>query len=486
MYILEMANNHMGDVEHGKLIIDNFAYLVNKYEINAAIKLQFRQLDSFIHKDFVSSNVKHVKRFKDTELSKDQFKELFNYIRKYNLKTCCTAFDNASVPWLEELDVSIIKVGSCSIDDWPLLEEISDINKKIIISTAGADFRTLHRVYDLFKNKHRDFAFMHCVADYPAPHDKANLKRIKVLQNEFPDIEIGYSTHERAIGNTAVHAMIMGCNIIEKHIGLPTDEYILNDYSLSPEEFRDFLEEVECFNESYLGKSETEKESLRSLKRGVYFKRNITAGAVISKEDIYFAMPVQDLEVDYHFDASNEENIIGKTLLSDAYKDSVVTKSMIKDKNSGALELIISEIRRLLTKANIPHENQEIELSCHYGLHNFYKTGCGIITKINREYCKKLIVCLPDQRHPSHRHIQKEECFELLYGDCTVKMDHEEIELIKGVPLLVPVGTNHSFRSNKGCVLEEISTKHVRGDSIYSDPNINKLPLDKRKIITRL
>jgi N-acetylneuraminate synthase len=486
MYILEMANNHMGDVEHGKLIIDNFAYLVNKYEVNAAIKLQFRQLDSFIHKDFVSSNVKHVKRFKDTELSKDQFKELFVYIRKYNLKTCCTAFDNASIPWLEELDVSIIKVGSCSVDDWPLLEELSDINKKIIISTAGADFRTLHRVYDLFKNKNRDFAFMHCVADYPTPHDKANLKRIKVLQNEFPDIEIGYSTHERATGNTAVHAVIMGCNIIEKHIGLPTDEYHLNDYSLSPEEFRDFLEEVECFNDSYLGKSETEKESLRSLKRGVYFKRDIIAGAVISEKDIYFAMPVQDLEIDYHFDASDAENIIGKVLTSDVYKDSVVTRSSIKDKNNGALEFIVSEIRSILAEANIAYDNQEIELSCHYGLHNFYKTGCGIITKINREYCKKLIVCLPDQRHPSHRHIQKEECFELLHGDCTVKMDHEEIELTKGVPLLVPVGTNHSFRSNKGCVLEEISTRHVRGDSIYSDPSINKLPLDKRKIITRL
>jgi len=65
-------------------------------------------------------------------------------------------------------------------------------------------------------------------------------------------------------------------------------------------------------------------------------------------------------------------------------------------------------------------------------------------------------------------------------------MDYEDIELVEGAPLLVPVGVNHSFKSRKGCVLEEISTRHVRGDSIYSDPNINKLPLDKRKIITRL
>lgn len=486
MYILEMANNHMGDLQHGKLIVDNFAYLVKKYEVNAAIKLQFRQLDSFIHKDFVNSDLKQVKRFKETKLSKEEFKELLNYIRKHNLKTCCTAFDNASIPWLEELDVSIIKVASCSIDDWPLLEEISNINKKIIISTAGADFRTLHRVYDLFKNKNRDFAFMHCVADYPTPHNRADLKRIRVLKNEFPDIEIGYSTHESPDCNTAVHATIMGCNIIEKHIGLPTDEYFLNAYSLSPEEFRDFLEQVECFHESFLGKSETQHEALRSLKRGVYFSSSMNSGDTIGEEDIYYAMPVQDLEVDYHFDASDTENIIGKILLTDVKKDSTVTKSIVKDKNNGALDFIKSEIRRLLTEANIVYENQELELSCHYGLNNFYKTGCGIITKINREYCKKLIICLPDQSHPSHRHIQKEECFELIHGDCTVTMDYEDIELVKGAPLLVPVGASHAFKSRKGCVLEEVSTRHTRGDSIYSDPNINKLPLDKRKIITRL
>jgi len=486
MYILEMANNHMGDIEHGKLIVDSFAHLVDKYGVNAAIKLQFRQLDSFIHKDFVNSDLKQVKRFKETRLSKDEFKELLDHIRKHNLKTCCTAFDNSSIPWLEQLDVSIIKVASCSIDDWPLLEEISDINKKIIISTAGADLRTLHKVYDLFKTKNRDFAFMHCVADYPTPHNKANLKRIRTLSSEFPDIEIGYSTHESPDCNTAVHAVIMGCNIIEKHIGVPTDNYTLNGYSLSPEQFRDFLEETQYFHEALLGKSETQHKALRSLKRGVYFSSNMNCGDTITKEDIYYAMPVQELEVDYHFDASDTQNIIGKTLLKDVKQDSTVTKSIIKNKTNAALELIKSEIRCLLTEANIVYEDQDLEISCHYGLKNFRETGCGIITKINRDYCKKLIICLPKQSHPSHRHIQKEECFELIYGDCTVKLEYDEIELVKGVPLLVPVGTNHSFSSDKGCILEEISTRHIKGDSVYSDANINKLPLDKRKIITKL
>ena len=120
-YIFEMANNHMGSVEHGKRIIDEFANIAKQYGLNAAVKLQFRQLDTFVHKDFLDSDLKYVKRFKETKLTQDQFKELVDYTSERGLKTCSTAFDNESIPWFKELDISVVKVASCSVDDWPLL-----------------------------------------------------------------------------------------------------------------------------------------------------------------------------------------------------------------------------------------------------------------------------------------------------------------------------------------------------------------------------
>ena len=138
-FIFEMANNHMGDVSHGKRIIDEFSKLAKKYNINAGVKLQFRQLDTFIHKDFKNSDLKYVKRFNETVLTKNQFKELIDYTKKSGLKSVVTPFDNESIDILVELDVDVIKIASCSIDDWPLLNEVSNVNKKIIISTAGID-----------------------------------------------------------------------------------------------------------------------------------------------------------------------------------------------------------------------------------------------------------------------------------------------------------------------------------------------------------
>jgi N-acetylneuraminate synthase len=41
-------------------------------------------------------------------------------------------------------------------------------------------------------------------------------------------------------------------------------------------------------------------------------------------------------------------------------------------------------------------------------------------------------------------------------------------------------GTMHGFRSRTGMVMEEISTTHVKGDSVYADQQIGSEPLDRK------
>ena len=153
-YIFEMANNHMGSVDHAKKIIDDFADLAKRKKINAGIKLQFRNLDTFIHPNFKDRNdLKYIKRFNETRLSKEQFGEIINYIHKKNLLSVSTPFDNESIPLFDELGVEVLKIASCSVDDWPLLNDVAKINRKIIISTGGATIKHLKNVYNLFKSK---------------------------------------------------------------------------------------------------------------------------------------------------------------------------------------------------------------------------------------------------------------------------------------------------------------------------------------------
>jgi sialic acid synthase SpsE/mannose-6-phosphate isomerase-like protein (cupin superfamily) len=483
-YIFEMANNHMGSVEHAKKIIDAFSDLAKRRKINAAIKLQFRNLDTFIHKDYQASDLKFVKRFNETRLTHNQFKEIVEYIHAAGMVSMATPFDNESLHMFDDLGVQMLKIASCSVDDWPLLNEASTINRKIVISTGGATIKTLKRVYNIFKKAGRDFSYMHCIAEYPTPIDKSFLNRITKLKEEFPDIEIGFSTHESPKQKSMVpYAIALGCALVEKHVGVPTDTIKLNEYSCTVEDFEKVLDEVELLESAMKGEFTT-SQALQELKRGIYSKRPIKKGDIVTANDFYYAMPV----LDGCMDVSMIDTILNTTAMIDINNDIPIKHEYFHDINKTLTIIdIISKANEMLSASNITvTAKDDVELSCHYGLDNFYETGALIISKINRAYCKKIILMLPNQSHPTHRHIQKEECFELLSGDCTLVLNGRSIELKKGDTILINRNVSHSFFSKNGCVIEEISTTHIKGDSIYDDPRINKLSVDERKIQIQL
>ncbi len=68
--VLELANNHWGDVNRGLRIVKEFGTVVRYNNVRAAIKLQFRDVDTFIHKDFLNTeSVRYIKKTLDTKLS---------------------------------------------------------------------------------------------------------------------------------------------------------------------------------------------------------------------------------------------------------------------------------------------------------------------------------------------------------------------------------------------------------------------------------
>ena len=322
---------------------------------------------------------------------------------------------------------------------------------------------------------HRRLALVEC----------SNLNRITKLKEEFPDIEIGFSTHESPdVDSVSPLATAMGCTIVEKHVGVPTDTISLNAYSNTPEQMKKAILEIQRTEAALSGVSTTEKEALSALKRGVYLKTNVKEGHIFTEEDFYYAMPCQDNQ----YNASNVPDLVG-TL---ATKELLVNTPLDKSSNRTTLDdnivnRIVKQSIRILSEAKVPMSgNEGVEISAHYGLQRFNEYGALIIDKINREYCKKIIVVAPGQSHPMHRHIKKEEAFELLHGECLLTLNGTEIKMTKGKPILISRGVDHMFCSDTGCIIEEISTTHIPGDSIYQDPEINTLPLSERKVKIRL
>ena len=139
LVILELANNHMGAVDHGLEIIRQCHEAVQPFSsFRFAIKFQYRDLDTFIHPDFKDrKDVKYVKRFLETRLSAGDFLTLKNEAVRLGFLTACTPFDETSVDLVEAHGFDILKIASCSFTDWPLLERAARTSLPIVASTAG-------------------------------------------------------------------------------------------------------------------------------------------------------------------------------------------------------------------------------------------------------------------------------------------------------------------------------------------------------------
>ena len=95
-------------------------------------------------------------------------------------------------------------------------------------------------------------------------------------------------------------------------------------------------------------------------------------------------------------------------------KDQALSESLRLQSRDPAVsvEAIMFQVRGMLRDARIVlGKTSSIEISHHYGLERFREFGAVIINVINREYCKKLIVQLPRQKHPYHFHKRKKKRF---------------------------------------------------------------------------
>lgn len=486
LVVLDMANNHQGSLNHGLNIVSSLSKVVKENNMRAAIKFQFRNLPDFVHSDDRDSEInKHVPRFLSTKLDWKDFKKLKDSVVNEGMLSMCTPFDEYSVQKIIEMEFDIIKVASCSAKDWPLLEKIAASNLPIIASTGGLTLTEVDDLVSFFRHKGCDFALMHCVAIYPTPDSFCNLGNISDFKKRYKDITIGWSTHEPP--EEYFHAglaLALGAEIFERHVGLESDGVVLNKYSSNPAQVNMWLKALNksrnlIGSHSRLDSPKEEYESLDSLKRGVFASREIRKGDKIDENNTYFAFPYRKGQM-----ASGEFKIGSISKKQIEIDEPLYPKDFEVESDSEAMILkkAIHEVKAMISYAGITLNNDfSTEYSHHYGISNFKEVGAVLINLINREYCKKILVQLPGQSHPAHYHKIKEETFIVVWGELISNLEGREKTLVPGDTLLVPPGAWHSFRTETGCIFEEISTTAISGDSVYRDENINKLSSNQRK-----
>lgn len=333
-FIAEIGVNHGGNLRLAHEYLEALASAggtVAKFQTYKAEKLVTPDAKAYwdTESEATLNQIDLFRKF-DT-LNIDDYKDLANHCRDLGLEFMTTCFDLES---LNELHSSLdrIKIASADITNFQLLIEISKLGKPILLSTGAATFPEVGSALEILRRSTNDITLLHCVLNYPTKSENANIGRIKVLREAFPNFKVGYSDHTCPSKNHEVQiaAWLCGAQVIEKHFTLDK-KLVGNDHyhSYDPTDLIEFnsltkhyLEIIQYSEQNFLNLQMSAREQAR---RGIYFTKDIDAGSTISSDDLISLRPVGQTSASEYF------NIIGRELRSDVRSGSQPTPEVLND-----------------------------------------------------------------------------------------------------------------------------------------------------------
>jgi sialic acid synthase SpsE len=159
-------------------------------------------------------------------LPSDWLIDLAAYASSQSIEFMCTAFSEDGYRFINAF-VNIHKVASSEMKHVEILKELARTNKPFLISTGGAHEQEVQGIsqylFGMAKEPRADFAFLECVANYPADPSDYNLKVLEtkitvISENDEMAIcpYIGVSDHTKS-NVVALTSVGLGAKIFEKH-----------------------------------------------------------------------------------------------------------------------------------------------------------------------------------------------------------------------------------------------------------------------------
>lgn len=306
--IAEIGNNHQGDAELAKALIDIAA------DAGAdCAKFQMRDIASLYSGGGKADDASQdlgaqytldlLARF---NLEPEVLFELFDYSRSRGMEPMCTPWDLASLEALEGYGMRAYKVASADFTNHELLQAMARTGKTLVCSTGMATEAEIQESVALLRREAAQFCMLHVNSTYPTPYKDVHLNYLKRLA-EIGDCPVGYSGHERG-WTVPVAAVALGACVIEKHI--TTDRGLEgNDHkvSLLPDELKQMVDAIRGIEES-MGSGEnrvmTQGELMNReiLAKSVYALRDITTGTVITDDMLVIKSPGQGIQPNRRLD----------------------------------------------------------------------------------------------------------------------------------------------------------------------------------------
>jgi sialic acid synthase SpsE len=326
--IAEIGVNHNGDIELAKQMISE-ARLCGadavKFQTFSAEKLVSLNTPKVAYQEHTTRpDQSHFDMIKSLELSEEQHLILSNQCDELGIEFLSTPYDLDSAIFLDKIiGVPMFKTASADIVDLRLHQYLAKSKKPTMISVGMATLPEIEDVVELYMNAgNRNVVLLHCVSNYPCKPESLNLRVMETLRSTFK-LPVGYSDHSEG-NQAALMSVGFGAVVIEKHFTLdqtlPGPDH---KASSTPGEFKALVQEVRL-GETMLGspikECQAEEYQMSQVSRkSMYYQSDLTAGAVLEKQNIVLLRPGNGLPVKY------EDFFLGKRLKGDVVKGNALS-----------------------------------------------------------------------------------------------------------------------------------------------------------------
>lgn len=309
--IAEAGSNHNRDLDTAKALIDAAAAAgadAVKFQTYTAEGLYSRRTPnpSYLNKDKLLKDQETVwDLIKRVEIPWEWHTALADHAAQAGIPFLSTPFEEAAVDLLETVGVPAYKISSYEITHLPLIEHCARTGKPLLVSTGMASLGDVERALDTANAAGcRRIALLHCAINYPPRFEDLNLRAIHTLAHAF-QVPVGWSDHTP--GHTAdVAAVALGACLVEKHYTLDRNQTGPDHaFALEPRELAAMvtaIREAEASLGSTVKRVTAAEEEMYKLgRRSLVAARHLTAGQVITRDDIAvkrpgYGIPVHDLD----------------------------------------------------------------------------------------------------------------------------------------------------------------------------------------------
>jgi sialic acid synthase SpsE len=254
-------------------------------------------------------------------ITKDQWREIFEYAQKKEITCFSTPFDEESVDLLYDLQAPAFKIASADITHIPLIKHVAAKNLPIFISTGMASDDEIDEALGIIEDQgNHQIVLMHCMTSYPTKPEDANLEMIRTLSEKYSKYIIGYSDHTLGI-NVPICSILYGAKVIEKHFTFDNNLEGSPDHwlSLDTKAFGNMVEGIRQAEVSGGQKKrdsfEAEVEAVKYARRSIVSSTKIEKGTVITKDMLDIKRPATGIYPKFF------EKVIGSVASNDIEED---------------------------------------------------------------------------------------------------------------------------------------------------------------------